>query len=189
MASTQGKRAKATKKTSAPAQTNNFEISKKTKKKILKSPILIAFIALFIAGVAIGFFVTDKNIDFSPLMMKVNGEQTEENDYAEIDLSAIKEKIQATKTDGSPVTAEEIAAATDFYDAGVSAYFFGTSLSNKVVRKVFYREDISHDAKETEDIDFSVSGVYYIEYTCNHFAFGNKKIIKTIFISGVEIDG
>ena len=188
MASSQGKRAKATKKTSESAQID-FEINKKTKKKILKSPILIAFIALFIAGLALGFFVTDRNIDFTPLMMKVNGIETEDADYAEIDLSAIKEKLQAEKTDGSPVTIEEIAATVDFYDAGVSAHFFGASLADKIERKVLYREDISHDVQETDEIDFTISGVYYIEYTCNHFAFGSKKIIKTVFVSGVEIDG
>lgn len=189
MASSQGKRAKATKKTFTPTQISDFEINKKTKKKILKSPILIVFILLFAVGAALGYFITDKNVDFSPLMMKLNGIQTEENDYAEIDVSIIKDQLQSKKTDNSPVTAEEIAAAADFYDAGVSAYFFGTSLADKIIKKVFYREDISHDASETEIIDFMKSGIYYIEYTCDHFAFGNKKIIKTILISGVEIDG
>jgi len=187
VADSEGRRAKATKKTNGSPKRENIGFSKKTTKKIIKSPVIIVFVILFAAGVALGFFITDKNVGFSPLMMKVNGVTAEENDYIEIDLSAIRETI--VKEDGTPVTAEDVAAAVNFYDAGVSAYFFGNSLADKISKKLYFREDLSHDAEETTTIDFTKPGVYYIEYTCDHFAFGNKKIIKTVFVSGVEIDG
>lgn len=189
MASNDGKNLKAKQKKTEIPVSGDIKISKKTVKKLKKSPLFILLVAFFAAGAVLGFFITDKNVEFSPLLMKVNGVVSEARDYAEIDLASLKETLAAGREDDSPITAEELAAAVDFYDAGVSASFFGTSLTDKITKRYLYRADLSEDCAEVEKIDFTVSGVYYIEYKCDHFAFGDKKIIKTIFVTGVENDG
>ena len=176
-ASTQNK-ARATKKTT---EMPTFEApsGKGKSKKVKKIPFVwIIAIAIFVASAVI-----------TPLMLKINGVITEENDYAEIDLTAIKEQIQQTKTDGTPVTIDEIANSIEFHDAGIAASFFGKSLSDKVSKKFLYRKDITQEPTATDKIDFTVPGVYYIVYTCDHFAMKNKQIIKTIYVSEVELDG
>lgn len=187
-ASTQNK-ARATKKTT---EMPTFEApsGKGKSKKVKKIPFVwIIAIAIFVASAVIGYFVTNANVEFTPLMLKINGVITEENDYAEIDLTAIKEQIQQSKTDGTPVTIEEIANSIEFHDAGIAASFFGKSLSDKVSKKFLYRKDITQEPTATDKIDFTVPGVYYIVYTCDHFAMKNKQIIKTIYVSEVELDG
>ena len=72
---------------------------------------------------------------------------------------------------------------------GVEVSFFGKSLKSDVKRVLYYREDKSHDIVEVEFIDLEKSGIYYEEYTVDHFAFRNSKLIRTIIVTGVENDG
>ena len=72
---------------------------------------------------------------------------------------------------------------------GVEVSFFGKSLKDDGKRVIYYREDKSHDISEVEFIDLEKSGIYYEEYTVDHFAFRNSKLIRTMIVTGVENDG
>ena len=86
-------------------------------------------------------------------------------------------------------TAKEIADQLKIEDDGFEIKFLGSSVADTVSKKLLYREDLSEDAKEVAEIDFSRAGTYYVEYTSTHFAFKNLKLIRTIFVTGVEENG
>lgn len=119
--------------------------------------------------------------------MILNGVTCTETDYIEIDLSSVREALIAENGDDTPITEEAIVNYVKFDDGGVTATFFGKDLP--VEKTLRYREDLSKDVIEVEKIDYGVPGVYYLEYTCNHFAFTGKNFIKTIYVTGVENDG
>lgn len=183
----EGRKAKATKKTSDDISFFELKSTKsKRKKKGKKSALFTVYAIILVIAVFVGYFVTSANVKFTPHVMKLNGEACQELDYIEIDLSALREDIIAKNGD-SPITAETIAAYADFDDGGVSATFFGKELT--VHKTLLYREDLSKEAKTVDKIDYAAPGVYYIEYTCDHFAFIGKNFIKTVYVTGVEIDG
>lgn len=184
----EGRKAKATKKSSDDISFFELKSTKsKRKKKSKKSALFTVYAVILVIAVFVGYFVTSANVKFTPHAMKLCGEACQELDYIEIDLSALREDIIAKNGDGSPITAETIAAYARFDDGGVSATFFGKELTAR--KTLLYREDLSKEAKPVEKIDYAVPGVYYIEYTCDHFAFAGKNFIKTVYVTGVEIDG
>ena len=71
-------------------------------------------------------------------------------------------------------------------DEGVTCKIFGIDLSKSVSVKYFYREDITKDATEVENINLDVAGVYYIEYTSSNFLYKNTTLIRTVIVSEVE---
>lgn len=146
-----------------------------------------AYAAVFLAALCISFFVTKANTEFTLLSATVNGTACEELDYIEIDLTEIRDELCSNLGQSTPITAEEIANAVNFEDQGASARFFGKDLP--INKTVLYREDLSKEARAVDKIDFATAGIYYVEYTCDHFALSNKKLVKTIYVSGVEIDG
>lgn len=183
---TQGRKAKATKKKSddisfsEPKQTKN-----KSKKKNKKSATLTVYAVILALSVFVGYFVTSANVKFTPRAMILNGVTCTETDYLEIDLSSVREAL--ISENDTPITAEAIANYMKFDDGGVTATFFGMDLL--VEKSLYYREDLSKDVIEVDEIDYCVPGVYYLEYTCDHFAFAGKNFIKTIYVTGIEIDG
>lgn len=173
---------KQTKSSSAAAK--EVTVDKKTIKKIGKSPILIVAILFLAIGAAAGFFAAKKLTLFRFDTFTVNGIKAEENDYVEIDVTALKESLLA---EGKPNEFSDMNALIQ--SGGVEVSFFGKSLKDDVKRVIYYREDKSHDITEVEFIDLEKSGIYYEEYTVDHFAFRNSKLIRTIIVTGVENDG
>ena len=182
-------RAVKVEKTTAPKEVT---VSKKTVKKIKKSPVLIILIVCLLIGAAGGFFAGKKLSYFRLGGFTVNGVAAEENDYVEIDLTSIKEKLENERTaadNADPVTAEDIKAALTVNDGGAEISFFGKSVGDTVTCVLYYREDKTHDIEKVDEIDYTKAGIYYEEYTSSHFAFSSAKLIRTIIVTGVEQDG
>ena len=169
----------------------NFNFSKsKTKKyarKIKKSVILTVIAVSMIIGAVIGFFAANSLNKFYMNDFYVAGVKAQEADYIEVDVSKIRESLE--NGTASSITMEQVYNAASLTDEGVTIKFLGINAKNSVTTKYFYREDISHDIQEVSGIDVSVPGVYYIEYTSSHFAFKNTTLIRTVIVTGVEVDG
>ena len=179
--------ARATKKsTSISSSAPSKKSTKKAINAFKKSPILIVAVLFFIIGVAGGFFAFKALSPFELNNYLVNGKISAETDYVIIDISAIKEEFLATKADA---TMEEIYASINLKDELVTCKFFGADIGDTISTKYYYREDISHNTKEVTGIDVQTAGVYYIEYTSNHFAHKNTTLIRTIIVTEVENDG
>lgn len=170
--------------------TSNINISKRQKNKAIKSvkksPILIVMIISLIIGIVGGFFAFTYLSPFEMNEYKVNGLASVEKDYVIIDMLDIKEKYLEEHPSASM---EEVYSSVNLKDEGFTCKFFGIDVSDGVTTKYYYREDISHDHKEVAGIDLQTAGVYYIEYTSNHFAFKDKVLIRTIIVTEVEQDG
>jgi len=166
------------------------EISKSDRKKIQKvfkksSLLLVSFLFLVI-GLVGGYFAFSYLSHFEMDSFTINGNASEEVDFVTIDVSQIKEELEK---DGKSVTIESLFSSIEIEDKGVKCSAFGVDLSNTISKQYFYREDISFDAVEVEEIDLQTAGVYYVEYTSSHFLYKTKKLIRTIIVTGVEIDG
>ena len=183
-----GRDTRATKKSvTAEVQIPSGKKSKKQIKKALRYPAALIVAAFLIVGAVAGYFVATKTTYFTLLPYKVDGVISEEGDYVCVDLS---EKRAALEEQGKKAdTAKEIADELKIEDDGYEIKFLGSSVADTVSKKLLYREDLSEDAREVDEIDFSKAGTYYIEYTSSHFAFKNLKLIRTIFVTGVEENG
>ncbi len=175
------------KKTTTKAQPVEITVDKKTQKKIKKSPVAICLIVCLIAGAVLGVFLTQRYAIFEFNDYYVNGVASAEQDYIEIDLSAQKSTLEQASDD--PVSLDDIVSAITLSDGGVDVTIFGKDMSDTVTVAMYYREDISHDIVAVDAIDLAVAGIYYIEYTSSHFLFAGTKLIRTIIVMGVEIDG
>ena len=181
-------KARAVKKSSASRPTINLNNKEKNRltKQVKNQPIIASILIALILGALGGYFAWAYLSPFKMNTYFVNGVASEENDYVVIDMSAIKENVQATD---SNKTNEEIFASVELDDGGVVCKFFGKDVSDSVSVQYLYREDIAHDTIETDKVDVSVAGVYYIKYNSSHFAFKNTTLIRTIIVTGVENDG
>ena len=186
------KNARATRQEESRDRGYGGYISKRNKKKVFnkvkKSALLIIIAATLVIGIVGGFFLNKYTSKFELLSYKVNGTTSEEIDYVVVDVSEIRENLEAAEGSQN-VTMEEIYAAVNLEDGGVNAKFLGVDISDSVTKTYYYREDISHEATEVNKIEVSTPGVYYIVYECSHFAFKKTILIRTIVITGVEIDG
>lgn len=175
--------ARAVKQTKSSAA-SEVTVDKKTIKKIKKSPILIVAILFLAIGAVAGFFAAKNLTYFRFASFSVNGVKAEENDYVEIDVTELKATLSAA---GKPNEFADMNALIK--SDGVEISFFGASLKDKVKRVLYYREDKSHDVVAADNIDLEKAGIYYEEYTVDHFAFKNSKLIRTIVVTGVENNG
>ena len=160
--------------------------TKKLSKAFKKSTLLFVSVIFLVIGVVGGFFAFSKLSHFEMNSFVVNGQTGQELDFVTIDISAIKEELEK---DGTSVTMEELFSSIKIEDNGVKCTVFGMDLSDTISTKVFYREDISFDAQEVEKIDLQTAGVYYVQYTSSHFLYKSRSLIRTIVVTGVEIDG
>ncbi len=183
-----GRDTRATKKSvTAEVQIPSGKKSKKQIKKALRYPAALIVAAFLIVGAVAGYFAATKTTYFTLLPYKVDGVTSQEADYVCVDLS---EKRAALEEQGKKAdTAKEIADELKIEDDGYEIKFLGSSVADTVSKKLLYREDLSEDAREVDEIDFAKAGTYYIEYTSSHFAFKNLKLIRTIFVTGVEENG
>lgn len=174
----------------------DFELSKSSRRKatktIKKSPLLIIIAVTLIVGIVGGFFLMKGLSKFEMNDYLVNGVASIESDYVVVDMTAHKESLvdkakKSGDTDG--ITTEELYENTVLEDTGVTIKFLGMDIKDSLKTKYYYREDISHDITEVGGIDITVPGVYYIEYTSTHFAYKNVTLIRTIIVTGVEVDG
>lgn len=171
-------------------EASNINISKRQQKKavntVKKSPILIVIVIALIIGLVGGFFSFIFLSSFEMKDYSVNGIASSEKDYVLIDMLDIKEDYLSEHPDGHM---ENIYNSIVLKDDGFICKFFGVDISDSVTTRYYYREDISHDQEEVSEIDVTIPGVYYIEYTSSHFAFKNKTLIRTIIVTEVENDG
>ncbi len=158
----------------------------KIKNKVKKSPLLIICLIFLVLSAVGGYFAFSYLSAFEMNEYKINGEISAESDYVVVDMSSIKEQL--AKTDNE-VTIEELYASVALEDKGVTCKIFGVDISNSVTVKYFYREDMSHDEIEVSGINISVPGIYYIQYTSSNFLYKNTTLIRTVIVTGVEIDG
>lgn len=170
---------------------SNKKVDFKTKKSIeksLKNPIIIVLIISLIVGLVTGFFIGKAAIKFEMNNLVFNGTEID-GDYLYIELNSIKEELESKDESGENVSEEQIKNAIKIENEGVVIKFFGKDLSNTVIKKYYYREDMSCDVDEVEEIDYSKAGIYYVTYESSHFAFKRYKLMRTIEITGAEIDG
>ena len=165
----------------------NTRKTKKHAKKIWKSPLLLIIAITTIVGLVGGFFLTKFTSKFEMNKFYVAGVESSEVDYVEVDVSAHKETLEQSA--GSSVTTEQAYATLGLTDKGVTIKFLGMDISKTVKTRYLYREDITHEVQEVNKVDVSVAGVYYIEYTSSHFAYKNVTLVRTIIVTGVEVDG
>ena len=160
--------------------------AKKVYKKVKKSPILIIGILFLIIGGVIGYFAFSYLSVFEMNFYTVNGVASQETDYVVIDMSKIRDELLIENPE---IRIDQVFQSVELNDKGVTCKLFGFDISKSVSLKYYYREDISHDTESVEEIDLSVAGVYYIEYTSSNFFFKNVKLIRTIVVTGVEDNG
>jgi hypothetical protein len=173
---------------------SNVSLSKREEKKVVntvkKSPVLIIVVVSLILGLVGGFLAFTFLSSFEMNVFSVNGINSLENDYVVVEMNTLKNDYFAIT-----IFAENEDKMEKFYnsinlkDGGFECKFFGVDISDTVSTKYYFREDISHDYNEVESIDVKTPGVYYIEYKSSHFAFKNKTLIRTIIVTGVEVDG
>ena len=161
--------------------------TKKVFNKIKKSALLVVVVITLLIGVAGGYLLNKYTSSFDMLGFKINGVESAEIDYVVVDVSQIRENLESTQPD--PVTMEDVYDAVNLEDGGVVCKFLGLDISSTIEKSYYYREDISHEAKEVVNIDVETPGVYYIVYNSTHFAFKNTTLIRTVVVTGVEVDG
>lgn len=159
---------------------------KKITKTLKKTTLLIVCLVFLVIGLVGGYFAHSYLSAFEMNVFKVNGVESEEVDYVEVDVSLIKEGLEE---EGESVTMEKLYSSITLEDGGVKCTIFGIDLSNTISVKYYYRQDISHDAEVVDKIDLKTSGVYYVEYTSSNFLYKSKTLIRTILVTGVENDG
>lgn len=162
---------------------------KKSYKKIKKSPVLIIAVVFMILGALGGFFIAKSTCSFYMNEYKINGKVAEESDYIVVDMSEYKQQLENSLGINAGVTTSQVYSTMNLEDSGVTAKFLGVDITNSITIKYYYREDISHDIVEVSSVDVKTAGVYYIEYTSSHFAYKNTKLIRTIIVTEVEVDG
>lgn len=185
-------RARATREESSREVSYGGYVSKRNQKKIFnkvkKSALLIIIVITLTLGTIGGFFLTKYTSSFEMLAYKVNGVQSVEKDYVIVDVSQIREDLE--KNQGiQNITMEDIYGAVNLEDQGIKCRFLGMDISKTITKTYYYREDISYPAVEVKSIDVSVPGVYYIQYSSSHFAYKKTTLIRTIVVTGVEVDG
>ena len=161
-------------------------------KKVKKSPILIVIVVFLVLGAVAGFFIAKNSCVFYMNDYFVNDVVASEVDYVYVDMSVHKQQlIEADKKTAIPVgvTTEQVYSTMKLKDCGVTAKFLGVDITDSVKVKYYYREDISHNMVEVSAVDVKTAGVYYIEYTSSHFAYKDIKLIRTIIVTEVEVDG
>ena len=186
------KKTRATKKRYGSATTwsdGEVKVSKKTKKALKKNPVIILLIVALILGLTTGVILGYAFTKFEFVTPTLNGVAVEEADYVEIEPEKFKQEIQKTKGDDYVVTGEELKNYIKLENESVKITFFGKDVSDTVTKEYYYRQDISHDSVKVDGIDYLQEGTYYVIYTSSHFAFKNAKIIRTVVVKGVEIDG
>lgn len=181
--------ARAVKKDSDRDYEYNYSSSqaKRYVRKIKKSAVLVIISIFVILGGVIGYLGATKLSVFSMNDFYVGETKAQEPDYIVVDVSKIREDLE--NSENINVSMEEVYAGASLTDKGVTIKFLGFDVSDTLTTKYYYREDISYKQKEVDGIDVTVPGVYYIEYTSSHFAFRKTTLIRTIVITGVEVDG
>lgn len=164
----------------------DVKVNKRTIKKLKKYPVIIAVIAFLLIGAVAGYILAPKFNRFELGAFTVNG-AAQENDYVEIDLTEVKDKLSASSS--SEITMDDIIGAVTLSDGGAKATFLGKSVDNTIIRTFYYREDGSKPYVKVDGLDLSKAGIYYEEFTSSHFAFRSSRLIRTIIVTGVEQDG
>ena len=161
---------KATKQTRKPSSPGGVRVSKKdtqaAKRSLGKLGISWIMVVVFLvvgvlAGWAINKFVFSKDTYFM-------------NTYAngEADITIGKDEDFKTYT-----------------ELGVKCIAFGKDYSSDCTVEYFFRDDLTNDEIQVDEIDISTPGIYYAVYTCPNFKYSSVTLIRNIIVLGVEDDG
>ena len=134
------------------------ELSKKT-----NQPLIISIVLCLVAGVLIGYFALGfftKNDGF--VMNNYNSE--------EIDVYIGGES-----------------EVTEYVEKGAKCVAFGKDITEDIVITYKYREDLSFDAVEVNEIDESKAGIYYAIYTVDNLRYKGIELIRNIIVIGEEV--
>lgn len=188
------RKTRATKKSyasrsSTKSDGGEVKIGKNTKKALKKNPVIIILVIALILGLTTGVILGYAFTKFEFVTPTLNGVAVEEADYVEIEPEKFKQEIQNAKGEDYIVTREELASYVKLENESVKITFFGKDVSDTVSKEYYYRQDISHDSEKVDGIDYLQEGTYYVVYTSSHFAFKNAKLIRTVIVKGVELDG
>lgn len=188
------RKTRATKKSYASGSSGKsnggeVKVGKKTKKAIKRNPVIIILVVALILGLTTGVILGYTFTKFEFVTPTLNGVAVEETDCVEIEPEKFKQEIQNIKGEDYIVTREELVSYIKLENESVKITFFGKDVSDTVKKEYYYRQDISHDSEKVDGIDYLQEGTYYIVYTSSHFAFKNAKLIRTVIVKGVELDG
>lgn len=163
---------KATKKTRRTVQTKSTTkksskttktITKNLTKQIKKAPLwILVVILLFALGGAGGYFGYSFlcKDDMFEMVSYSNGEN---------DISIGQEEDTQV-----------------YIEKGARCIVLGKDISSQIKITYKYREDITHDAVEVDDIDETVAGTYYAIYTIDNIKYKSVTLIRNIFVMREE---
>ena len=145
----------------------DFNVSKSTKKKIKrsmkKSTISWLCVVLFLIIGGIGGFFTHKFVfanDVFQMTTYANGE-------ADIYIGADEEYQTYT-------------------ELGVKCVAFGKDYSKDCTVKYYFRDDLTKEQVEVDKVDETKPGMYYAVYTTKSARYKTVKLIRNIYVVGVE---
>ena len=75
---------------------------------------------------------------------------------------------------------------TTYEELGVKCISFGKDFSDNYTVKYFYRNDLTEKEVEVSEVDENVPGIYYAVYESPAKKFKSVKLIRNIFVTGVE---
>lgn len=163
---------KATKKTRQPIQTkssskstskNSKTITKKVTKQIKKAPIwILVAIFLLVLGGGGGYF-----------------------GYTFLCKEDVFEMVSYTNGEDD-ITIGQDETTQVYIEQGARCVVLGKDISSQIKITYKYREDITHDAVEVDEVDESVAGTYYAIYTIDNLKYKSVTLIRNIFVTREE---
>ena len=84
------------------------------------------------------------------------------------------------------ITIGEDGDALTYTELGAKCVAFGKDVSNEIVVKYYYREDITKDQVQVAFVDETKAGMYYAVYTSKASRYKNTTLIRNIYVTEVE---
>ena len=76
-----------------------------------------------------------------------------------------------------------------YTELGVKCVAFGKDYSSDCIVTYFFRDDLTKDEIQVDEVDINTPGIYYAVYTCSNFKYKSVTLIRNIIVLGVEDDG
>ena len=121
----------------------------------VSSVVFIAVLACLILGILVGGFT------FHAIT---------KNDCFEMNTLATQIDMEIG-SEGNPSTYKEL---------GVKCVSFGKDVSDSVQIKYLYREELTQETQEVDNIASDVAGIYYVVYTSSNFRYKTVQLVRTV---------
>ncbi len=79
--------------------------------------------------------------------------------------------------------------AKSYTELGAKCVSFGKDQSDKIVITYYYREDLTQEKQQVDEVDVTKPGMYYAVYTTSASRYKTITLIRNIYVSGVEDNG